>query len=185
MYNTGEDFNSENKIYQINFDNFDYFGDNQEIYEFIMKERRTNRIKDENYIDFHINLEYIYNLCYNKPIEKLSKFERYCLLLKADNKEFAEKISGDDKIMSRVRNKIEDLSEDEKMIGLYDAKRIEEKVKNTQINNARREGIKEGIEKGLNQSKIEIAKNMLNKNLDISIISEVTGLNIEEIEKLN
>lgn len=185
MYNTGEDFNSENKIYQINFDNFDYFGDNQEIYEFIMKERRTNRIKDENYIDFHINLEYIYNLCYNKPIEELSKFERYCLLLKADNKEFAEKISGDDKIMSRVRNKIEDLSEDEKMIGLYDAKRIEEKVKNTQINNARREGIKEGIEKGLNQSKIEIAKNMLNKNLDISIISEVTGLNIEEIEKLN
>ena len=52
----------------------------------------TNRIKEENYIDFHINLEYIYNLCYNKPIKELSKFERYCLLLKEDNKEFADKI---------------------------------------------------------------------------------------------
>ena len=184
MYNVGEDFDSENKIYQINFDNFDYFEDNQEIYEFIMKERTTNRIKDENYVEYHINLEYIYNLCYNKPINELSKLERYCLLLKADNKEFADKISGDDKIMSKVRNKIEDLSEDEKMIGLYDAEKIAEKVRNTQINNAKKEGIKEGIEKGVQKEKLEIAKNMINENIDVNIISKVTGLNIKDIENL-
>ena len=183
MYNVGEDFDSENKIYQINFDNFDHFGDNQEVYEFIMKERTTNRIKDENLIEYHVNLEYIYNLCYNKQVEELSEFERYCLLLKAETREFENKISGDDKIMNRVKNKIETLSEDEKMIGLYDAEKMEEKIRNTQIKNARKEGIKEGIEQGSNQRNIEIAKNMLKENIDIKIISKVTGLSIEDIEE--
>lgn len=86
--------------------------------------------------------------------------------------------------MSKVRNKIEVLSEDEKMIGLYDAEKIAEKVRNTQIKNAKKEGIKEGIEKGSTQRNIEIVKNMLNKNIDITLISEITGLSIKDIEDL-
>ncbi|MDO6994161.1 Rpn family recombination-promoting nuclease/putative transposase [Brachyspira innocens] len=56
----------------------------------------------------------------------------------------------------------------------------------------REEGIKEGIEQGIEKGKeegiketqISMAKNMKNKNIDISLISELTGLSIEEIEKL-
>ena len=45
-------------------------------------------------------------------------------------------------------------------------------------------GLKEGIEQGSNNKSIEIAKNMLNKNIDVSMISEVTGLSIDAIKKL-
>lgn len=45
-------------------------------------------------------------------------------------------------------------------------------------------GIKKGLEQGKLTEKIEIAKNMLAKNIEVSIISEVTGLSIEEIDKL-
>jgi len=193
MYNVGDDFSSEFRIYQINFDNFTRFNGKKEIYKFIMKEEDTNEILDESYINYHVDLEYIYNTCYNKSVNKLSKFERYCLMLMADTKEFASKVSGDDKVMNKVRDKIEVLSEDEKMIGLYDAEKIAEKVKNTQIKSARNEGIKEGIEKGIKQGiekgieqeKINIVTNMLNKSLDINLISEVTGLSIEQIKNLN
>ena len=41
-----------------------------------------------------------------------------------------------------------------------------------------------GLEQGTEQSKNEIAKNMLKKDLDISLISEVTGLSNEQINKL-
>lgn len=41
-----------------------------------------------------------------------------------------------------------------------------------------------GIEKGIEQGKIEIAKNMVNKNIDISIIMEVTGLTKEKLLEL-
>ena len=54
------------------------------------------------------------------------------------------------------------------------------------------EGIKEGMEKGMQKGKLEgikegkisMAKSMKSKNMDINLISEITGLSIEEIEKL-
>lgn len=56
----------------------------------------------------------------------------------------------------------------------------------------REEGIKEGIEKGIDKGmekgkkseKIAIAKEMKNKNMNIELISEITGLSIEYIEEL-
>ena len=47
-----------------------------------------------------------------------------------------------------------------------------------------KEGIKEGMEKGTKEALILTARNMKNKNMDIKLISEITGLNIEEIEKI-
>jgi predicted transposase/invertase (TIGR01784 family) len=46
------------------------------------------------------------------------------------------------------------------------------------------EGIKEGIEKGEKQAKIEIAKKSLSQGIDLNTISLITGLSVEEIKKL-
>jgi predicted transposase/invertase (TIGR01784 family) len=48
----------------------------------------------------------------------------------------------------------------------------------------RLEGEQLGIEKGIEQGKIETARAMKSKGLDLSIIAEVTGLAVTEIEKL-
>lgn len=42
-----------------------------------------------------------------------------------------------------------------------------------------------GFDKGMEAKKIEIAKKLLKQNVDINIISNATGLSIEEIENLN
>ncbi|PCG18880.1 Rpn family recombination-promoting nuclease/putative transposase [Brachyspira sp. G79] len=47
-----------------------------------------------------------------------------------------------------------------------------------------REGIEQGIEKGIEKEKYSLARNMKNKNMDLNLISELTGLSIEEIKKL-
>jgi predicted transposase/invertase (TIGR01784 family) len=52
-------------------------------------------------------------------------------------------------------------------------------IKNS-LDTAKEEGIIEGIEKG----KIEIAKNMISKGIEISLISEITGLTEKEINEL-
>jgi len=49
---------------------------------------------------------------------------------------------------------------------------------------ARDEGIEKGIELGIEKGKIETAKKMLEKGTDIIFISEVTGLSLEQIEKI-
>ncbi|MBW5395211.1 ATPase, partial [Brachyspira hampsonii] len=41
-----------------------------------------------------------------------------------------------------------------------------------------------GIKEGIKENQLLTAKNMKNKNMEINLISELTGLSIEEIEKL-
>ena len=54
------------------------------------------------------------------------------------------------------------------------------KIHNSLLSEARENGFNDGI----SQEKVNIAKNMLNKNMSIEDISEITGLSIEEIKKL-
>ena len=78
--------------------------------------------------------------------------------------------------MEKAYETLEEISRDEKIIGLYDAEKVEQKVINTKIEGARREAIQ--------QRNVEIAKNLLEQNVDISIIMSATGLSLEQIEKL-
>ena len=52
------------------------------------------------------------------------------------------------------------------------------------LKKAKEEGIEQGIEQGEKMKAISIARNLKKSGIDIRIISENTGLSIEEIEKL-
>ena len=52
------------------------------------------------------------------------------------------------------------------------------------LNTEKKMSYNEGLEKGQNDSKLEIAKKMLQMKTDIDFISETTGLSKEEILKL-
>ena len=58
-------------------------------------------------------------------------------------------------------------------------KELEEK--NTQI---QKQILEEGIEQGIEQGLLQTARNMLERNCEINFISEVTGLTLEEINKI-
>ncbi len=45
-------------------------------------------------------------------------------------------------------------------------------------------GIEQGINQGINQEKLQIAKKMLSKKIDLNTISELTGLSIQELKNL-
>ena len=47
-----------------------------------------------------------------------------------------------------------------------------------------KEGIKQGIKQGQKQNNLQIAKKMLNKKIDLTTISEITGLSIKELKNL-
>lgn len=176
MYKESEDYLEIKNIIQINFDNFSYFKNNQEIYKFTYKDSKSNVELPENPIKYYIDLEYIYNTCYNKPVVNLSKFERYCLLLRAETKEFADNIAGDDIVMKKVSEKLNELNSDEIMIGLYDAEKEDEKIRKTQLKGAKNEGIEE--------RNIEIAKSMLRDDVDVKLISKYTGLTVNQIKNI-
>ena len=75
-------------------------------------------------------------------------------------------------------------SMDEEVIGLYDKELHLEKLRLSELKEAREKGIEQGIEKGIEQEKIEIAKELLNNKVKVDIIMKSTGLSKEEIANL-
>ena len=158
---------------------------------FEMRNKSTYR-KRSSYIDsndpviYHVNLSKAYKMYYNKD-RKLNTFIKELALMIANNKEDLNKISKGDKVMEGAINKITSLSMDD-----YIKEEQDEWMRNVDIADARKTALKEGLEegeklgleKGINQNKIETAKKMKEKGIDISDIIDITGLTKEEIEKL-
>ena len=87
---------------------------------------------------------------------------------------------------------LERLSENDEFRVLYDA----EKMRRKEINSARLDGyddgygngyeigITKGKEEGAKAEKIAVAKNLLKNGISIDLVSESTGLGVEELEEL-
>ena len=179
QFEKGEDYLEYKAIIQINFDNFQKYQGNKLIYEFMMREKDTNEIETDLLKSYHINLPYLKNHCYNK----CNEIEKLCILFQEDIEKYKLEIK-EDEIMEEAYETLENISSDEKIIGLYDAEKVEQKILNTRLKGAKQEGIQQGIEQGIQQRNMEIAKNLLSQNVDIDVIMNATGLNKEEIEKL-
>ncbi len=50
---------------------------------------------------------------------------------------------------------------------------------------ARRTGVTEGIKKGIKENLVKTIQNMQKENFDITVISKITGLSIEEIKQIS
>ena len=119
----------------------------------ILNDKKSNTFNEKCKINFNIK-------------KKLAKIEE----------ENLSDITKGDRIMEEYVKESIKASMDEEVIGLYDKELHLEKLRLSELKEAR--------EKGIEQEKIEIAKNMLSKNIDISVISECTGLAKEKIEEL-
>ena len=61
---------------------------------------------------------------------------------------------------------------------------LDEIEKYDTIKNSKEEGFEEGENSGIEKNKIETARKMLEKNMEIEDIIDITGLSEEEIKKL-
>ena len=83
-------------------------------------------------------------------------------------------------IMEEAHKRYNNFIRSRLMMSEYEKKEVYEYGKQIMLEEERRIGMREGEE----NKAISIAKSMKNKNMDINLISEITGLSIEEIRKL-
>ena len=57
-------------------------------------------------------------------------------------------------------------------------------MRRKEINSARLDGYDDGKEAGAKAKEIEIANNLLKNGISIDLVSESTGLSVEELEEL-
>ena len=165
------------------------------------KYKRIYKVRDEegkeyikNFYIYEINMEKLKKIWYDKNELEIEK-NKYLLMLDMEIKDI--KKLPKDKVVKEYMEKIEKLNNDPMFINWITKEKDEQMIKNTQLYNATQEGIniginqgisqgiKQGINQGMKQEKIEIAKNLLEQNVDISIIMSATGLTKEEIENLS
>ena len=97
------------------------------------------------------------------------------------NEDEFKKLKDSDKYMKKIKEDVEKLNNDTEF---YQWMTDEEDRKMMQ-NSAKKEGIQEGIEKGIHKKQKEIVRNMKKENIPIEIIKKITGLSIEEINEIS
>ena len=155
----------------INLDNFNKYHTKLPVLTFVPRDEEGN-IETNLYKSIHIILENIVNQEYTIDNE-IVKFAK---LLRAKSiEELKKEFKEDDNYMKAV-NKIEELLMDPNFAGAYD---VEER-RAFDMEDMRLTGKNEGEK----EKQLEIAKKMINKGMDLSTISELTGLSVEKIKEL-
>ena len=99
-----------------------------------------------------------------------------------------DKLKEVNNIMPKVINKYERFISSEDEMEVYNARDAFLYGQTIMLKREREEGLQEGIEKGIQEGRreeqINIARSLKNAGIDIKIISDNTGLSIEEIKKL-
>ncbi|WP_302367019.1 Rpn family recombination-promoting nuclease/putative transposase [Brachyspira aalborgi] len=189
----GENYNNVQKIISINLLDFNLkFGDKG-------KAHRCFKLIDTKDLNISLDLIQIHILEVKRFIEiiknstkeelKNNRLLSWMKFFTSDNLELIEdELKEENQIMSKVIEEYRKITSDDKMMRAYAAREAFLVGQKMMLRREREDGFDEGklegIKEGEKNKAISMAKSMKTKNLDINLISEITGLTIDEIEKL-
>ena len=184
-YKSGVGYKNTHIFYQICIENYDLYHNDLLITEVNLVDVSSGNYEIVNnfYKEFHVNLNNLSDECYNDD-----ERNKYFKLLTLNKQSDLKLLSKGDDIMEDAANKIVSLSSDPNFISELERQQIQEYARNYALEKAEERGKKTGIDEGkqlgINERNVEIVKKSLEQNIDINTISTITGLSIEEINKL-
>ena len=186
----GEEYEDLTPVISINLLNFNLNKNDKNVHSCYMIYDTKNKRLLTDYLQIHI----IELKKFNFKNNNLSKDLNYWLGFFTTNnmEEYMSEIVKEKPIMEEAHKRYNNFIRSRLMMSEYEKKEIYQYDKQITLKEERQEGIKEGIKKGKlegikegeKNKAISMAKSMKAKNMDINLISEITGLTIEEINKL-
>ena len=178
----GEKYDALTPVISINMLDFN-LDDNDSIHSCYMIYDTVNKRLLTDHLQIHI-IE-LKKFKYNLLKQDLNCWLKFFTMKDKDNKEeIMSELVKEKPIMEEVHRKYNNFIKDRLMMNEYDKRQAYLYGNQIMLDEERRLGIEEGIKKGIEQEKCSLAKSMKSKNMDIELISELTGLSIEEIENL-
>ena len=160
------------KVHQISLNAFDIAGDDRFVVVSKILDVKTRK-ELHPFLEIHdVNLAKLQNLDYTNISEDKESLEYLLYILICNDKADIDNMYNGDELMAKIVNVVHSMTDDFDKRYYYD----EEEIKRLEFD--------AGVEQGIEQEKLKTAKAMLKKNYDISNISEITGLAIEDIQKL-
>ena len=89
-----------------------------------------------------------------------------------------------DNFMDKIKDDITSLNKDDDFYQFMTDEEDQRRMLNSLVDDSFDKGVNQGITQGIKKANIDNAKKMIQKDIDFKTISEITGLSIDEINKL-
>lgn len=142
---------------------------------YLLKEKNNNKILTD-----HIQLHYVEIPKFDKNGDIKNKLKNWILFLNSNKEEDMSKLLKEDTIFEKAIDKYNYFTNNKDLLNEYDRREAYLVYQASLMRGAR----EDGFEEGRNEEKKSMVKSMKKSGLDIKFISEITGLSVDEIEKL-
>ena len=196
----GEQYIEVKKVVVINILNFDYYKRNSyhSVARMMFEESKENEkvdlgyIVEDKYATKDLEMHFIELPKFRKKDPDMSNKLEQWLCLICDEEDKIKMAESKNEEIEKAKKELEKLAMNPEDRELYELRlkaiRDEMNIRYSGYIDGKADGMVEGEAKGKvagkNERNIEIAQNMLKENVNIELISKVTGLSIDEIEKL-
>ena len=193
-FKKGNRYEDNYRTIQINI-NDEMIDESDEVIEEYYFRKEDGKEYSKNIGFYVVNIPNIKKIWYNKEDEAFEKY-KYMLSFFETNVDVIRQVYEGDEVVMDIINKQEEFSRDNEEWETFRSENELEEEYQLGIEYAKEEGKKEGIEegiekgieKGIELGKLQgikkVVKSMLDKNMDIKNIIDITGLSEEEILSL-
>ena len=166
------------KVYQINLNSYDVSHEER----FVTRSRLIDvETKEEVHPILEIVDVYLAKIIktdYTIVKERKNSLEYLLYLLVCNDEKILREVYEGDNLMEKMVDEAKELTDNFDSLLYYD---YDELKKQEAYELGEASGVEQGVELGIEQNKVEIALNMLKKNMDTKLICEVTGLTHDEL----
>ena len=166
------------KVYQINLNSYDVSHEER----FVTRSRLIDvETKEEVHPILEIVDVYLAKIIktdYTIVKERKNSLEYLLYLLVCNDERILREVYEGDSLMEKMVDEAKELTDNFDSLLYYD---YDELKKQEAYELGEASGVEQGVELGIEQNKVEIALNMLKKNMDTKLICEVTGLTHDEL----
>ena len=177
-FKKGNRYEDNYRTIQININN-EMIDESDKVIEEYYFRKEDGKEYAKNIGFYVVNIPNIKKIWYNKEDEEFEKY-KYMLSFFETNVDMIRRIYEGDEVVMDIINKQEEFSRDNEEWETFRSENELEEEYQLGIEYAKEEGKKEGIEEGIKK----VVKSMLDKNMDIKDIVDITGLSEEEILSL-
>ena len=166
------------KVYQINLNSYDVSHEER----FVTRSRLIDvETKEEVHPILEIVDVYLAKIIktdYTIVKERKNSLEYLLYLLVCNDERILREVYEGDSLMEKMVDEAKELTDNFDSLLYYD---YDELKKQEAYELGEASGVEQGVELGIEQNKVEIALNMLKKNMDTKLICEVIGLTHDEL----
>ena len=185
-FKKGNRYEDNYRTIQININN-EMIDESDKVIEEYYFRKEDGKEYAKNIGFYVVNIPNIKKIWYNKEDEAFGKY-KYMLSFFETNVDMIRRIYEGDEVVMDIINKQEEFSRDNEEWETFRSENELEEEYQLGIEYAKEEGKKEGIEKGIELGKLQgikkVVKSMLDKNMDIKNIIDITGLSEEEVKRI-